>query len=231
MKIFRLANILSFANGITGVFAVFFAASGDYILASRLVVLAMFFDSLDGPIARWQGPTKEGKLLDRFSDRITQCIAPAVILLVISSFHPISFILGGTLLFAGLLRLIRTDAAKDRPAIGFQLSPSAFFVVTGALLGLPLVIIWSLLAITIMMSLSSVPISITPNFLRGPILSKTDLRQLFSIGARALPLLVFAVLPFPYIKIASWIMFFVMIIFTGMGLFSILRYCIFEKES
>ena len=45
MKIFRLANILSFANGITGVFAVFFAASGDYILASRLVVLDFLFPS------------------------------------------------------------------------------------------------------------------------------------------------------------------------------------------
>ena len=223
MSIWRLANILSFANGIAGTLAVFFAASGDYILASRLVILAMFFDSLDGPIARWHGPTEEGKLLDRFSDRITQCIAPAVILLVISSFHPISFVLGATLVFTGLLRLIRTDAAKNKPAIGFPLSPSAFFIVTGALLNLPLVVIWSLLVITITMSLSNVPLAITPNYLKGPVVS-TDLRQWLSIGARALPLLIFIVLPLPHIKIASWIMFFVMIIFTGMGLFVIFKH-------
>lgn len=106
MKIWRFANILSFANGIAGTFAVFFAAMGDYVLAGRFVMLAMFFDSFDGPIARWQGPTEEGKTLDRFSDRITQCVAPATILVVFFFFSSDKLYFGRS---AGFYRTFAAD--------------------------------------------------------------------------------------------------------------------------
>lgn len=213
----RLANILSFLNALSGTFAIFFAASGNYILGAHLIALAMFFDTLDGPIARWQGPTNEGKILDRFSDRITQCVAPAVVLLVFSSFHPVSFILGGALVFTGLLRLIRSDAPQEHPSQGLPLSPSALLVVTGVFLDIRLPIIFGLLAITVALSLSTISFS-TPNFLRKPVVSSTDWKQFIFIAVRSLPLLLLVIPILPLYKIVSLVIFFAVIFFVTFGI-------------
>ncbi len=61
--------------------SIYMAASGDPRLAARLFFLSAFFDYLDGVAARAiRGETPSGELLDRFVDRISQCLAPAVLM-------------------------------------------------------------------------------------------------------------------------------------------------------
>ncbi len=48
-------------------------------MGARLFFLALFFDYLDGVTARLlRSSSKRGEALDRFCDRITQCIVPAI---------------------------------------------------------------------------------------------------------------------------------------------------------
>jgi len=55
------------------------AIHGEIPLGARLFFLALFFDYLDGVAARLlKSSSKRGEALDRFCDRITQCIVPAI---------------------------------------------------------------------------------------------------------------------------------------------------------
>jgi len=54
---------------------------GDLFLAIRLLLFSYILDIVDGIVARYEGPTEEGFMLDRAIDRYNQVIVPVILLL------------------------------------------------------------------------------------------------------------------------------------------------------
>ena len=84
---FHLADFLTLANGASGTAAIFFAMDhvragsiGKVYAAGLFVVLALFFDVMDGRIARWRHQASVmGRELDSLADVISFGVAPACI--------------------------------------------------------------------------------------------------------------------------------------------------------
>ena len=82
---FHLADLFTLANGCCGTAAIFFAmdhvrytSPGGIYGAGMLVVGALFFDVLDGRIARWRHKASAmGRELDSLADVISFGVAPA----------------------------------------------------------------------------------------------------------------------------------------------------------
>ena len=82
---FHLADFFTLANGCCGTAAIFLAmdhvrvvAVGKVYAAGALVVAALFFDFMDGRIARWRHDSSAmGRELDSLADVISFGVAPA----------------------------------------------------------------------------------------------------------------------------------------------------------
>jgi CDP-diacylglycerol--serine O-phosphatidyltransferase len=82
---FHLADFFTLANGCCGTAAIFLAMDhvraagvGKVYAAGALVVAALFFDVMDGRIARWRhGSSAMGRELDSLADVISFGVAPA----------------------------------------------------------------------------------------------------------------------------------------------------------
>jgi CDP-diacylglycerol---serine O-phosphatidyltransferase len=82
---FHLADFLTLANGAGGTAAIFFAMDhvragsiGKVYAAGVFVVLALFFDVMDGRVARWRHQASVmGRELDSLADVISFGVAPA----------------------------------------------------------------------------------------------------------------------------------------------------------
>lgn len=87
LREFRLADLLTLANGACGVVAVFIAigvasdaARGSIYLAAGLIPVALVFDVLDGRVARYRHEASPlGRELDSLGDLLSFGVAPAVI--------------------------------------------------------------------------------------------------------------------------------------------------------
>lgn len=87
IRSFHLADLFTIANGVCGVSAIFqamnFLGTHDarrIYLAAALVPVALFFDVLDGRVARWRhAASPMGRELDSLADIISFGVAPAVI--------------------------------------------------------------------------------------------------------------------------------------------------------
>lgn len=72
----NLPNIFTFFNLLCGIFSVYFSVHADFTKAAWLILLGVFFDSVDGKIAAWlDAETEFGRLFDAFSDLITFGVA------------------------------------------------------------------------------------------------------------------------------------------------------------
>ena len=84
---FHLADWVTLANAVSGVGAMFammtYLQTGDVMhiyFACGLVLVALFFDVVDGRVARWRQQTSAlGRELDSLSDVISFGVAPALI--------------------------------------------------------------------------------------------------------------------------------------------------------
>jgi CDP-diacylglycerol--serine O-phosphatidyltransferase len=82
---FHLADFLTLANGAAGTAAIFFSmdhvragAIGKVYAAGAFIVLALFFDVMDGRVARWRHQASVmGRELDSLADVISFGVAPA----------------------------------------------------------------------------------------------------------------------------------------------------------
>jgi CDP-diacylglycerol--serine O-phosphatidyltransferase len=82
---FHLADFLTLANGAGGTGAIFFAMDhvragsiGKVYAAGLFIVLALFFDVMDGRVARWRHESSVmGRELDSLADVISFGVAPA----------------------------------------------------------------------------------------------------------------------------------------------------------
>ena len=78
----RQADAITLLGAFTGSLALAGGIYGDLWLAVRLLFIAYTLDVIDGIVARRQGSTREGFMLDRAVDRFTQVIVPSILLLL-----------------------------------------------------------------------------------------------------------------------------------------------------
>lgn len=77
----HLPNLLTLGNLFCGTVATIFAVEGDFILVALFVVIGIFFDFLDGFVARILNVTGElGKQLDSLADMVTSGLVPGIVM-------------------------------------------------------------------------------------------------------------------------------------------------------
>ncbi len=137
------ADVITLGNALVGFLAITYVIDGLWLQASALIMAGVVMDGLDGLAARrWGSKHNRGEYLDSFSDTISFCIAPA--LLVYGVFYdgargsawvdPMNAlaVVASTLIASfGILRLARfvqMDAGRES-FLGFPTPANALFVI------------------------------------------------------------------------------------------------------
>ena len=103
-----LPSALTLVNLYLGLLSISLVMSGDVRNGAFLVLFGMFFDGLDGKLARLLDVTSNfGKELDSLADVITFGVAPAVLLLSFGWVSPLYQVTAAIFVFAGAIRLAR----------------------------------------------------------------------------------------------------------------------------
>jgi len=162
------------------------AAKLNFELSSRLFFFALFLDYLDGAVARLlNAKSLHGEMLDRFTDRVNQCIAPAILLSMSDGF--IAQIPSALLIIAGAIRISMPKG--ERHFNGAPIFIPALLIETPVLGGMSIPI--ALVIISIIMTL--VP-------LRYP-RSKETAGSGFLWDLRFLPPLIISIAPHPLVDV------------------------------
>jgi CDP-diacylglycerol--serine O-phosphatidyltransferase len=140
-----IADVITIVNAMVGFVAITYVIDRKWIEASSLVIAGVVLDGLDGFAARrWGSKHDRGRYLDSFSDTITFCIAPA--LLVYGMFYDgtggksawndpmnaLAVVASTWLATFGILRLARfvqMDHAKES-FLGFPTPANALLVIS-----------------------------------------------------------------------------------------------------
>ncbi|TRM57545.1 hypothetical protein BD626DRAFT_549036 [Schizophyllum amplum] len=115
---FRLADLVTIMNGVCGSFSVFSSArfllsnDPDYLWAALGLPLAgLFFDFLDGKVARWRRSSSMlGQELDSLADLISFGVAPALLAFVVGLRTYLDTVVLTGFICCGLARLARFNA-------------------------------------------------------------------------------------------------------------------------
>ena len=74
------ADVITLGNALVGFLAITYVIDGRWLEASALIMAGVVMDGLDGLVARrWGSKHGRGQYLDSFSDTISFCIAPALL--------------------------------------------------------------------------------------------------------------------------------------------------------
>ena len=80
-KIMTLPDYVTCLNLLSGLFSIYLAIHGEYNIAAFLLLTGVFFDSIDGYLARaLKKESKFGAELDSLSDLVTFGVAPMVLI-------------------------------------------------------------------------------------------------------------------------------------------------------
>lgn len=122
-----LADFFTILNGLFGMLAIFMIFSGEQGYAIRLILLAVLADGMDGIVARKIGSS--GGYLDEFSDVISFCVVPCLMIYTISDIHIVArFMACSIFLIFGMIHLVRYHFGKKDYFIGIP-TPSATLVI------------------------------------------------------------------------------------------------------
>ncbi len=137
----RVADLATLLNALLGLTAILFAATGRPVLAAELVMAGIIVDGIDGALARiGLGGGPLGGILDTLADVVTFGVAPAVVLVTATTFHPLLATAAGLYLCGVLLRLARFEAMRTtgpsdtRHFMGLSSPGAGLLVVTAVLL-------------------------------------------------------------------------------------------------
>ncbi len=76
----NVPNLFTAVNLFSGFLSVLMTLSGNYVAAAWLIIMAGFFDAMDGRIARMTGVSSEfGLQMDSLSDVVSAGVAPSVL--------------------------------------------------------------------------------------------------------------------------------------------------------
>ncbi|RDX56646.1 CDP-diacylglycerol--serine O-phosphatidyltransferase [Lentinus brumalis] len=115
---FRLADLVTIANGICGSFSIFMSAKylltndEDYLWSALVLPLAgLLFDFFDGKVARWRNESSMlGQELDSLADLISFGVAPALLAFVVGFRTLLDTVVLSGFICCGLARLARFNA-------------------------------------------------------------------------------------------------------------------------
>jgi len=115
-----IASAFTLGNLYLGVLAIYLAMTGEWRLASFVVIVGMFLDGVDGRLARLLDVTSSfGKELDALADVVTFGVAPVALMLSLLPESYLAHTVGALFVFAGAIRLARFNS---QPAV----RPGAF---------------------------------------------------------------------------------------------------------
>ena len=131
-----LPSALTLGNLYLGLLSITLVISGDVRNGAFLVLFGMFFDGLDGKLARLLDVTSNfGKELDSLADVITFGVAPAMLLLSFAGFAPLYQIAAAVFVFAGAIRLARfnTQSVAASHFVGLPITAGGGIAATAVL--------------------------------------------------------------------------------------------------
>lgn len=105
-----IPNLFTLMNLFGGFIALTHIAKGDYVTATTFIILAGFFDLMDGAVARLINATSEfGIELDSLCDAVSFGIAPSFMLYMVyfKEVEPLGLIIAALPAMAGVMRLAR----------------------------------------------------------------------------------------------------------------------------
>lgn len=136
IKMMKVADIASLLNAISGMMAVLLAYYQKPILSAILLLLAVIFDAIDGPLARkYPSQTSPifGETMDSLADAISFGVAPSLIIFML--YDNILMIIPTILLVScGILRLSRYNtiisqqSGPTKTFIGLPIPVSSFML-------------------------------------------------------------------------------------------------------
>ncbi len=128
MAEFELKDFATLANAVSGLIGISLAVAGN-VYAWVYIVAALFFDFIDGKIARSTKVSEFGKQLDSLADAVSFAVAPTVVIML--SNLPSIFLTAACAFYvcAGLWRLAKFNLQKNRKSYYGLPSPFAALIV------------------------------------------------------------------------------------------------------
>lgn len=160
-KLMNVADIISLLNLSFGFLSIIMTFKGDYFLSALFMIFSLFFDSIDGWVARKlqkNNGLKFGENIDSLSDAVSFGVAPSVLFykLGISTgeiSEVILLVISLIMIICGILRLTRYNVISDKidfkGFIGFPIPGISFILVVFYLSGLFNIYIASILMVII----------------------------------------------------------------------------------
>jgi CDP-diacylglycerol--serine O-phosphatidyltransferase len=131
-------GVFTVGNMFCGFVSILYSFDGEPVYAAWMIVLAAFFDALDGKVARFAGSTSRfGVELDSFADLLSFGIAPAVLFYNLN-IYPLGkwgWILGFVFVMCGAFRLARFNLQQSKleeklPYMGLPIPTAAITLVS-----------------------------------------------------------------------------------------------------
>ena len=158
-----IADFFTVLNGVFGMIAIFMLFSKREEIAFILILFAVLADGMDGIIARKYG--NPGGYMDELADVISFCIAPSVMIYVLSYSHIlIRVIICSIYLICGLIHLIRYHLGEKEYFVGITTPTAALFVMLLLFLSSPQ---WILYSATIIVSILMISTILYPRIKGG----------------------------------------------------------------
>ncbi|MGM0418582.1 MAG: CDP-diacylglycerol--serine O-phosphatidyltransferase [Thermodesulfobacteriota bacterium] len=135
-KIYILPNMLTAMNALCGFYSVVSAVRGDFTVAAAAVIAGMFFDILDGRVARMTHTESDfGMEFDSLCDLISFGVAPAVLtyMWILPQAGRVGWLSAFVFIICGALRLARFNSADHSDSkyfTGLPIPAAAFITVS-----------------------------------------------------------------------------------------------------
>ncbi len=132
-----IADLVSIANASSGFLSIIMISMGNFVLASKFMLIAVIFDAMDGWVARKINRDDElgfGKNIDSLSDIISFGVAPGMLLYstsLNSGMGYIGIIIALLIVICGILRLSRFNvitSSSDKYFIGLPIPTTALIL-------------------------------------------------------------------------------------------------------
>jgi CDP-diacylglycerol--serine O-phosphatidyltransferase len=144
VKIMNLPDVLTFANLVFGLGAIYFAVLGNFFSASIMIYIAIVMDYLDGKSAVWLNQrTDFGREADSLADMVSFGIAPVVfgyVYYVNAGLMPNELLLTSLAFFAicGLTRLAQYNImGYNKEFVGMPITLNGIWVTMAYFFSMP----------------------------------------------------------------------------------------------